>query len=221
MQLRSNKLTVGIYGIFDSITDECLYVGLSKTIEDRWKAHIRALQNGRHRQSQFTNWFREKNNEIDSLSFRILEECESSDKVLNQLEFNWTKILYPKFAGKIPSENEKWTHTEDTKKRIAAGVSIARKANNTASARGEICCENCSEKFRGHLKFSKFCSKSCANNSYRRLNLETDEKIKLLYLDGYSLRQVANEFEISHISIRKRLSQMGVPLRGRNPSARK
>lgn len=36
-------MTVGVYGIFDSKTNECLYIGMSKNIELRWKNHLKKI----------------------------------------------------------------------------------------------------------------------------------------------------------------------------------
>ena len=44
-------MTVGIYGIFNAETDECLYVGMSKNIEQRWSSHLKELKSKRHKRS--------------------------------------------------------------------------------------------------------------------------------------------------------------------------
>lgn len=111
-------MTVGIYGIFNSDNNDCLYVGSSSNIEYRWKQHIRLLKSGSHSCTDFANWYSnvEKNYLLD---FRILEKCEDNDISKNILEIFWFKKLSPKYYGKEPSINEKWKHSEETKKKIA------------------------------------------------------------------------------------------------------
>lgn len=112
-------MTTGIYGIFDSDTDECLYVGMSKNIEDRWKSHLKLLRNKKHPRKDFVEWFYKNGSKKELLVFRILEECKNKEETLNTLEIKWFSNLAPKYYGKKPSLNEKWILSEETKLRIS------------------------------------------------------------------------------------------------------
>lgn len=206
-------MTVGIYGIFDSDTDECLYVGLSRTIESRWKGHVGCLRRGTHTQSGFSLWFKEKDCNIHCLTFKILEECEPEDKVLNRLEFKWTLFYKPRFAGKIPSENEKWTHTEETKKRISN--SLTRTSGRLIDR--DLLCLSCNEIFHSARRYSLYCSSDCSslNDKLRELEKHNEEIIEL-YNFGLSLREIAYEidFDVSHVTLRRYMLSIGVELRG-------
>lgn len=79
-------MTIGIYGIFDATTDECLYIGMSKDIEERWKQHLKILKSKRHKRKDFTEWYHSNGATPDLLMFRILEECEYDVDTLNRLE---------------------------------------------------------------------------------------------------------------------------------------
>lgn len=113
-------MTVGIYGIFDSETDECLYVGMSKSIEERWRHHLKELRSKKHKRKDFVKWFHDNGAQQELLSFRVLEECEHDEKILNLAEIKWFNALLPKYYGKKPSENERWTISEETRQKISA-----------------------------------------------------------------------------------------------------
>ena len=113
-------MTVGIYGIFDSETDECLYVGMSKNIEERWRHHLKELRSKRHKRKDFVEWFHENGATAELLDFRILEECEKNDAALNLCEIKWFNKLLPKYYGKKPSENERWEQSEAARAKSSA-----------------------------------------------------------------------------------------------------
>lgn len=113
-------MTVGIYGIFDAKTDECLYVGMSKNIEQRQKSHLKELKSKRHKRQDFVEWYHNNGAVQKLLSFRILEECEANETVLNLVEIKWFNKMTPKYYGKKPSLNEKWEHSAVSKDRLSA-----------------------------------------------------------------------------------------------------
>lgn len=127
-------MTVGIYLIQDKITQENLYVGQSKNIEQRWKSHLKRLRGNRHLDS-FNEYFKSINKDESRLLFSILEECEDNDSIKNELEIKWFNILSPKCYGKVPSLNNKWQHSEETKKILSDSMNkkyedINNKLNN-------------------------------------------------------------------------------------------
>lgn len=103
-------MTVGIYGIFDSETDECLYVGQSVNIERRWEQHKHSLQSKKHVRKDFVEWYHQNGAKKELITFRILEECSPTHDELNRLEINYFNSLKPKFFGVKPSENLKWDY---------------------------------------------------------------------------------------------------------------
>lgn len=128
----------GIYGIFDSKTKECLYVGQSTNIVKRWMKHKNKLMNETHRKD-FVEWFKNKNNDLNSIKFIILEEIIFSEEnkvedffnsglemnleeKLNKTEIKWFNLLHPRFYGKVPSLNEKWKHSENSRNNISESL---------------------------------------------------------------------------------------------------
>lgn len=111
-------MTVGIYGIFNAKTDECLYIGQAANIESRWKQHKKLLRNKKHPRKDFVEWYHTNGSKSELLDFRILEECLNYDQTKNKLEIKWFKQLIPKFYGKEPSEKEVWQHSAATKDKI-------------------------------------------------------------------------------------------------------
>lgn len=149
---------MGIYGIFCSESGDCLYVGLSRNIEDRWKSHLKTLKNGTHPRKEFVSWFAHKGMSPETLRFEILEEGCSVD--LNTLEIKWFKELSPRFFGKVPSENEKWSHSDETKEKIK-NSHIAIAVNNGVRYSSKTC--PCGVVFTGREKsLLKYCSSDCS-----------------------------------------------------------
>ena len=112
-------MTVGIYGIFDAETDECLYVGCSSNVEERYKQHLKHLKYRIHKRKDFVEWYHVNGAKPDLLIFRILEECENNDVSKNTLEIKWFSILNPKYYGQKPSLNNKMRHSEETRLKIS------------------------------------------------------------------------------------------------------
>lgn len=159
-------MTVGIYGIFCSDTGECLYVGQSKDIESRYYQHLKNLRNGNHRRKDFVDWFKVRSDNPDKMIFAIIEETPDSDFEKNKVEIFWFKELQPRFFGKVPSLNDKWTHSEETRKRIGLGVKEVHISNNLSFFKTVNCLE-CSNQIQltWSTRNRKFCSTKCCYKS--------------------------------------------------------
>lgn len=100
-------MTTGIYGIFDASNGECLYVGQSRRMKMRWRAHLKTLSNGTHGRKDFVKWFNAHGKSKESLRFVTLETLSENAGMLslNQSELFWFMELAPKFWGRYPSDN--------------------------------------------------------------------------------------------------------------------
>lgn len=151
-------LLTGVYAIYESGTDTCLYVGQSSDIESRWKQHVKNLKSGKALKD-FCDWFIEVGCEEDSLDFVILELCENTDEAKNTSEIQWFKSLSPRFYGSVPSENNTWSHSESTKNAIRntmLGKSRSR------GLRALLICPTCGTTFETHTSSGRrYCDKSC------------------------------------------------------------
>lgn len=99
-------MTMGVYGIFDAVTNECFYVGQSVKIETRWYHHRRDLKRGEHQRTGLQEFYDEHS--LDRLSFRVLVECKG-EELLDQ-EVKWFEELKPKFWGNKPCKTWKWSN---------------------------------------------------------------------------------------------------------------
>jgi hypothetical protein len=87
----------GVYGCFDGDTNECLYVGGSKSINGRINNHRYAVKNlaqaAKHRPSHLALYTElAKHN---SLVWRVIEECDVTQiKILEQQYINQLKPIY-------------------------------------------------------------------------------------------------------------------------------
>lgn len=111
----------GVYGIFDTLTEECLYVGQSKNIYERRRSHFKRLRGERHLKS-FTEWFISIKKDESRLDLRVLCRCLDNDDIKNKLEIFWFNELRPRFYGAVPSINNRWSHSKETKKKISDGI---------------------------------------------------------------------------------------------------
>lgn len=210
---------VGVYGIFYAKTNECLYIGHSARISDRWEEHLKNLRNGNHPRKNFVEWFRERDQDESILSFEILEETDNTDEALNRAEIKWFNKCKPRFYGKIPSMNETWRHSEKTKQKISKSV---RKANGTFGKNRKRVCRTCKEIYFSSKHTSKYCSRKCINVDQEirkrgfipRNDLDAS-LISSLYEEGKSLRAIAREVGVSPTTVKKVLEKEGTPLRER------
>lgn len=190
-------MTVGIYGLFDSETDECLYVGLSLDIEYRVKKHVSKLRARTHQRADFIQWWVEHGEDESSIEIKILEACEESN--LNRKESYWFIELKPKFYGKEPSENEKWKHSEETKKKISKSLKISKGGSLEDIDR---MCPGCKNTFRSRRRNVKFCSISCVSKNSLEKRSSYSNKALELHEEGFSLREIAKEIGKSHVTVK-------------------
>lgn len=208
-------MTIGVYGIFDSRNNTCLYVGQSKTIEQRWKSHLNSLRRAKHKCHEFNLFYQNIENE-SVLDFRILEECQDDDRIKNSIEIKWFNILEPRFYGKVPSTNERWTHSELTKEKIS-GRSNSRKRNclvcgeSFLSIRAEVCGQLCrknrrlleqglppiiKQETRLHASFNKFSQ---------------DQLFQLWIIDDIDIFELAKALSCSNMTAYRILKHHGLP----------
>lgn len=151
-------MSIGIYGIFDRETDDCLYIGMSKNLERRWKDHLKLLKSKNHKRQDFVEWYHANGGIPDLLDFRVLEECEDDNNVLNSLEIKWFNKMKPKYFGKKPSLSEKWEQAEETKEKLR------KTANSNLKT---LICEFCDGCFKGiNAKRCKKCRWKNLKNKY-------------------------------------------------------
>lgn len=169
----------------------------------RWKRHISNLHSGRHRRKDFVEWFKDRGSDAAVLAFRILEECpeDSEDVLLNELEIKWFGLHKPKFYGKLPSLNDTWQHSEETKRKIAEGVKRTNKAHGHTKM--EECqkqvCRKCGKSFSRNKK-QKFCSPACGVKK----KLTSEDELLIMEMSAtMSTRQIAAEFNVSHVTVFK------------------
>lgn len=206
-------MTVGIYAIFDNVSNDCLYVGQSKNCESRLLSHIKSLKNGRHRQKSFVEWF--KVNGIEKMSFTILEECSNNDDEKNLLEIKWFNELDPLFFGKIPSINEKWCLTEESKKKISFSV---QKLNDNSLMKRDLFCQLCGKSFHSKRRTAKFCSHSCFYRFQKLKKIPPKDELFSLYCEkGRNLKELGSIFGVSSTTVFHWMDEYGIPRRGRGP----
>lgn len=204
------RMTCGAYGIFDAETKECLYVGQSATIEDRWKRHLIDLRNGNHLRKDFISWFKNHGENAESMDFRILELCENTDKAKNLAEIKWYTILNPKFAGQIPGENYKWSHSEETRRKISASSRKAKIHNLT--------CKFCTNDFGSRRRTQVYCSQTCFRDDQASI-IVTEElgvRMRKLYeIDKMSMKEMSFELGFSDATVHKLMVNFGIARRPR------
>lgn len=201
-------MTIGIYGIFSTIDNECLYVGQSRDIEVRWKQHITSLKNGHHKRKDFVEWF--QNYDESCIKFSVLEECENNDEILNSCEIKWFHKLLPKFYGKLPSVYEKWNHSDITKQKIREGRYKILEEQGYRMKR-DIICKNCQKIFHSKNKSPIFCSKTCRidyDNKRFDVDIITEQ-----YNSGLSLHKIAELYNCSYRTIHYFMVKHNIPRR--------
>lgn len=205
---------VGIYGLFDAMTGECLYVGQSSDVEYRIKRHLWRLKSYSHL-NQFTEWFRSIDSNLSRIEYKVLDECEDVDSIKNELEMKWFRVLEPKFYGKVPSIRESWQMSEETKRRIAKSVSEYWRGSGESSGRHRlsvaVLCEYCNNEFTSPRENSRFCSVRCVQSS-RSASIDID-LARSMYISGRTLREISEVVGVSHVTVRRYLLEHGVTLR--------
>lgn len=202
----------GVYGLFSEETGVCLYVGQAKDITARWKKHLTHLRAGTHRQLGLVVFFRENGNDPSCIDWRILEEA-SDEYTRNILELTWFSLLKPEFYGKVPSRNEVWGLSEETKGKISTWSKMNRKKQVFLYS-----CHLCGRNFTSVKRNRKFCSMDC----FRRNDTQhlTKAFLEDLYWDkNFTLSEIAKKVNVSHVTIANVMEKHGVPRRGRSSAA--
>ena len=202
-------MKIGIYGIFDAVEEDvCLYVGQSRNIEDRWKGHLKKLRNVSHL-DDFNEWYADHSSREDALKFKVLETCVLNDLLLNQLEIKWFNALNPLFYGKVPSENERWTHSLESRKRISEGLKFSRRQSPTECANSM-----CEIVFVPALKRNRFCSKKCSLESSSKASALTASVLEELYSEQkLTMGKIAEIYGVSRVAVMKRMRKYGIASR--------
>lgn len=199
-------MTCGIYGIFDAYNHDCLYVGQSKHIEYRWKQHLKYLRSKNHKRKDFVVWFIHHACDVHALDFKILEKCDNNDAIKNFNEAKWFIILHPMFYGEEPSMNQRWSHSEETKDKISASLKDTYKNHDYIRNQKRVLCPECHKVMQLSMsKNQRFCSRKCYYKNRRRKFFSSDnyiEDIIAQHNNGSSLRDIAANYDVSHITIR-------------------
>lgn len=201
-------MTCGIYAIFSSFDDECLYVGQSKNVEDRYRQHITKLKSRRKSAlASFVAWYHDNGADESLLRFELLETCQNIDLVKNDAEARWFDKLKPRFYGKMPSLSEKWEHTETTKQAI-------REAMLAKSLLIKLMCPICESTFRQTKAGQKVCSRKCSDelrsqNAIKRF--ASKEELEILFVEkNLSIFQIAEIVGTSDRTISRLLTVHGL-----------
>jgi hypothetical protein len=107
----------GVYGIKDNVSEQWLYVGAGKEMNNRFSTHTSTLLSGKHRNKRLQEHFNNVNGDITIV---VLEYGDN----LAELEEKWTEELKPLYSkltragvGFYQSKNP-----ESTKKRRVANL---------------------------------------------------------------------------------------------------
>lgn len=203
----------GIYGIFDTLTGECLYVGQSKNIYERRRSHFKRLRGERHLKS-FTEWFVNIGKDESRLDLRVLCRCLDNDDIKNKLEIFWFNELHPRFYGAVPSINNRWSHSEETRKKIARRTCESeRLGKHYTCAVYYYTCVVCNKFFSSsRRKRGKYalCSKECMRIHHLKMNTLDYNKVKDLYESGVTQVKIAKMFGVSNATVSKFMRDNGI-----------
>lgn len=192
------KIICGVYGIFNTHSNECLYVGQSKDISSRWRRHISDLQINNHRCKLFNEWFNANTSVESLLTFKVLEECIDDDLVKNICEIKWFNELSPLFFGKVPSTKDKWAHSDITKEKIRIAATKPMHKKN---------CLNCDSIFEFKRPLSKtFCSNLCMLKFYKKDRIFDSNTVKELR-QFLPVSEIAKMFNCSERLVYYRLKE--------------
>lgn len=195
----------GVYAIFDSRTNECLYVGQSSNVLLRFKKHTYLLKSRKHRKD-FVAWFEDHNFDVKSIKFEIMEMCDNEDGIKNSLEIKWFNELSPKFYGQVPSMNSKWSHSEET-------ISKIKDHSQRGCKIFYYDCEGCGKVFISNKRRYKkhvFCSVKCSSSHFSVVNKFDYDTISGMYASGMTQCEIAKELNVSNTSISKFMMLNGI-----------
>lgn len=154
----------GIYAITDTKKGECLYVGQSKDLFNRFKSHLKSLKSSRHKRRDFNEWFNAQYNE-DCITFVCLQSCPNDETIKNSLEYYWFEVLRPKYYGVIPGKQQNpYRLSKSTRRKIDESNKKLRPKRLI-----QLVCKQCKKEFTVQWKrrFHQFCSHDCALNHLR------------------------------------------------------
>lgn len=213
-----NKIC-GVYGIFDSYTEDCLYIGQSRDIEARKKSHMKGLKYGTHKRKDFSEWYKNKGFESTSILFAILEECEPVDSELNSVEIKWFNHHAPRYFGAVPSMNNTWEQSEATKLKISGSLSesiqISRGPDYIPRIKRDLVCKGCGKVFHSTRKSQEFCESICLIQFNRESKETLTRNVCASYLNGHSLRSCGKIHGISYGTVLKMLVENNIARRSR------
>lgn len=203
-------MIAGIYGIFDSETNECLYVGRSKELEKRRTRHFSSLRNGKHGLRPFQDHVNSIG--FNRLNFKILEI--TTVDLLSMQETYWFEKLSPRFYGTLPNKNTS-TYTESSRRRKSEShkrtyeAEVKKKYNKT--------CGFCGKEFESFSSYSRYCSRSCGGNrtnGFNRFNpappIDKDQ-VKTLYLnEELSAAEISRQLEVGRSRVQTIIKELGI-----------
>lgn len=189
--MKNKDSICGIYGIYDTENNTCLYVGQSRNIKNRFKVHKQNLRNGTHI-PEFVEYYNKKENKSDIQCF-VLEETDDHPLVKSMAEIKWFNFKHPIFYRAIPSLNNKYFTISDTTRKLRSKIAkdnfkkikkqcIQCKINNTINK--DSICEKCRRK--NNTLFAR------QNDEYNRKNniVYSDEDIIKMYQEGMSSTEI-------------------------------
>ena len=83
---------VGVYKITNKITNEC-YIGVSKNIQARWRAHTRAVTHQYYKEYNYPLYVAMRFYGLNNFEFSILEECNKTE--LSNKEKYYVSLYLP------------------------------------------------------------------------------------------------------------------------------
>lgn len=200
-------MVCGVYGIFGP-EEECLYVGMSKDIGNRWKGHLKQIKNGSHPRTELIEWCFH-NGGVESLTFQVLELVEASED-LGTVEIKWFENLKPKFYGQVPRHSKAWSHSEKTKEKIRQTVLARLEESGGRDYLKPMVCGYCGNYFtRTRSRVGnpqKFCTVSCGAKSRSKLTKEDRAEIRNSY-PAKTQQELGRQFGISHTAIQNVLKE--------------
>jgi len=167
-------MTIGVYGIFDALTNQCYYIGQSVNIEGRWQNHKNSLLNATHSQKRFAELFASKLElDLERLRFEVLTSIDTRDhRLLNEAEVRFFEHHKPLFFGQKPSLGNNYLIATEASLR-EAGRKIGENAKKAMIASVKVDgkwiyrkrCLQCSTEFESKGPTAAYCSPACKTAS--------------------------------------------------------
>ena len=171
---------IGIY-LIENDSNHKKYIGQSKNIKDRWRRHQDGLRNGRHE----NRYMQRAYNLGQTFSYSVLEECQESE--LNEMERKW-------IAHFQSNDYKKGYNLDDGGN---AGKTFS--AQNLALRRGK---ESPNYGRKASQK-TKEKQRQAALGKNNKLSLSDVEQIKVDFLNGATIRQLAEQHGVRVSTIGK------------------